>query len=89
MLGAVAAIAYRQWSPRALALALVAQNRADRAGWRALIRWMQDKHGLWPLGEFEAPILDYLETHYAPAAVGRRRPLAPALMPEVTTGDKR
>ena len=35
-------------------LALVAQNRADRAGWRALIRWMQDKHGLWPLGEFEA-----------------------------------
>jgi hypothetical protein len=22
-------------------LALVAQNRADRAGWRALIRWMQ------------------------------------------------
>ena len=70
-------------------LALVAQNRADRAGWRALIRWMQDKHGLWPLGEFEVPILDYLETHYAPAAFGRRRPLAPALMPEVTTGDKR
>ena len=69
-------------------LALVAQNRADRAGWRALIRWMQDKHGLWPLGEFEAPILDYLETHYAPAAVGRRRPLAPALMPEVTTEGK-
>ena len=32
-------------------LALVAQNRADRAGWRALIRWMQDEHGLWPLGE--------------------------------------
>ena len=30
-------------------LALVAQNRADRAGWR-LIRWMQDEHGLWPLG---------------------------------------
>ena len=62
-------------------LTLVAQNRADREGWLALIRWMQNKHGLWALGELEGPILDYLETHYAPTVSGRRRPLADHLLP--------
>ena len=62
-------------------LTLVAQNRADRQGWLDLIRWMQNKHGLWPLGELEAPVLDYLETHYAPTVSGRRRPLAEHLLP--------
>lgn len=62
-------------------LALVTQNRADREGWRTLIRWMQKKHGLWELGELEAPILDYLENHYAPLGSGRRPPLAEHLLP--------
>ena len=46
-----------------------------------MIRWMQNKHGLWALGELEAPILDYLETHYAPRVSGSRRPLAEHLLP--------
>ena len=55
---------------------LVAQNRADRDGWRDMIRWMQNTQGLWPLGDAEAAILDYLATHYGPVARGRRAPLA-------------
>ncbi len=51
---------------------LVTQNRASREGWEQMIRWMQEKQGLWDLGEQEGPILDYLSTHYAPEAVGRR-----------------
>ncbi len=43
---------------------LVTQNRATRAGWEEMIRWMQAKQGLWDLGENEAAILDYLATHY-------------------------
>ena len=56
-------------------LRLVLQNRADRDGWLQMIRWMQDTQGLWPLGEKEAVILDYLATHYGPVKSGRRRPL--------------
>ena len=54
---------------------LVAQNRADRDGWRQMIRWMQDSQGLWPLGEAEATILDYLAENYGPLPGGRRAPL--------------
>lgn len=54
---------------------LVAQNRADRDGWLQMIRWMQATQNLWPLGEAEAPILDYLATHYGPLPRGRRAPL--------------
>ena len=61
---------------------LITQNRADRQGWLAMIRWMQDTQGLWPLGENEAPIVDYLAANYGPAATGRRRPLPPHLLPE-------
>lgn len=43
---------------------LVVQNRASRAGWEEMIRWMQAKQGLWDLGANEGPILDYLATHY-------------------------
>ena len=60
---------------------LITQNRADRDGWLAMIRWMQESQGLWPLGENEAPIVDYLAVNYGPAAAGRRRPLAPELLP--------
>ncbi|EAZ82812.1 hypothetical protein [Algoriphagus machipongonensis] len=56
--------------------ALVIQNRFTREGWKAKIEWMQETQGLWPLGEGEDLILDYLAEHYAPEAfVGRRAPL--------------
>jgi hypothetical protein len=63
---------------------LIAQSRADRQGWLAMIRWMQDKQGLWPLGDNEQAILDYLASQYAPTGSGRRKPLAARLMPPGT-----
>ncbi|MEM9846889.1 MAG: hypothetical protein AAF847_03300 [Bacteroidota bacterium] len=54
---------------------LVTQNRATRAGWEQMIDWMQATQGLWDLGDQEPIILDYLATHYAPEAVGRRASL--------------
>ena len=60
---------------------LVAQNRADRQGWLQMIRWMQESQGLWPLGDNEQVILDYLAEHYGPQRSGRRRPLAVDLLP--------
>jgi hypothetical protein len=53
----------------------VAQNRADRDGWLQMIRWMQDTQNLWPLGEAEPVILDYLAENYGPLPRGRRAPL--------------
>jgi hypothetical protein len=60
---------------------LITQNRADRDGWAAMIRWMQDTQGLWSLGDNEPLVLDYLAQHYGPLAVGRRPPLPPELLP--------
>jgi len=60
---------------------LITQNRADRDGWLAMIRWMQDTQGLWPLGDDEGQLLDYLSVNYGPLSVGRRRPLPPELLP--------
>lgn len=60
---------------------LISQNRADREGWLAMIRWMQDTQGLWPLGDNEAQIVDYLATNYGPGRAGRRRPLAAQFLP--------
>jgi len=60
---------------------IIIQNRADRDGWRDMIRWMQEKQGLWPLGEQEAAILDYLSSQYGPQSSARRRPLAAELLP--------
>ncbi len=54
---------------------LVAQNRSTREGWLQMIRWMQDTQGLWPLGDAEPVILDYLAKNYGPLESGRRRPL--------------
>lgn len=57
---------------------LILQHRFTRAGWTERIRWMQEYHKLWNLGESEKPILDYLSTHYGPVAAktqGRRTPL--------------
>ena len=60
---------------------LISQNRADRDGWLAMIRWMQETQGLWPLAANESLVLDYLATNYGPLSVGRRRPLPPELLP--------
>jgi hypothetical protein len=51
---------------------LVTQNRATRAGWTEMIRWMQASQGLWDLGANEPIILNYLAKNYAPEDVGRR-----------------
>lgn len=60
---------------------LVTQNRSDRDGWLAMIRWMQVTQGLWSLGDNEGLVLDYLAANYGPLSVGRRRPLPPDLLP--------
>ena len=64
---------------------LVQQNRATRYGWSELIRWMQNKQGLWTLApETESKLLDYLTAHYGPdkeSGEQRRLPLPQALMP--------
>ena len=58
------------------------QQRGSRDTWRGLIRWMQRDHGMPQLDEaVEDRIVDYLATHYAPEDAGRRRALAPDLMP--------
>jgi len=68
---------------------LVQQNRATRAGWHEIIRWMQAKQGLWRLeAKIESEILDYLAAEYGPAndsEDGRRPALEPKLMPPLTT----
>lgn len=66
---------------------LISQNRMSRDTWLATIRWMQKTQNLWPLGDAEAPILDYLSTHYAPEETGRRKPLPAHLMPPTTKGE--
>ena len=60
---------------------LVTQNRMTRDNWLETIRWMQKSQGLWPLGDQEQKILDYLESHYSPIAVSRRSPIPGHLMP--------
>ncbi len=55
---------------------LITQNRANRQGWLAMIRWMQSSQNLWDLGENEKIILDYLEKNYAPEKQGRRKNLS-------------
>lgn len=52
---------------------LITQNRATREGWASMIDWMQEKQGLWELGVNEAPILDYLATHYGVGEQAGRR----------------
>lgn len=54
---------------------LITQNRADREGWKKMIRWMQETQNLWDLGANEEIILDYLSQNYAPQKRGRRPPL--------------
>ena len=60
---------------------LIIQNAMSRERWLETIRWMQDTQKLWPLGEAEPLILDYLSTWYGPKKSARRAPLAPHLLP--------
>ena len=61
--------------------AIITQNRMSRDSWQESIRWMQKKNGLWPLGDSEKLILDYLAKYYGPQTSGRRRNLPAHLMP--------
>jgi hypothetical protein len=54
---------------------LVIQNRMSAERWRATIRWMQETQNLWPLGEKEDIIINYLVTNYPPKETGRREAL--------------
>jgi hypothetical protein len=55
---------------------LIAQNRADRDGWLALLRWMEKEQGMASLDpEIEKRIIDYLAANYAPGRTFRRPPL--------------
>ena len=57
-------------------LKLVTQNRMSAESWSHTIRWMQEKHNLWDLGENETAIVAYLEKHYGiPERPHRRQPL--------------
>ena len=53
---------------------LIQQHRFTREGWVGKIRWMQQYHNLWKLGESEKLILDYLEKHYSPQSVSNQIP---------------
>lgn len=58
---------------------LVTQNSGSREHWLSLIRWMQDKQGLWPFdAKTEDTILSYLSNNYGAKAETRR----PALLAE-------
>jgi hypothetical protein len=61
--------------------ALISQNRMSRERWLETIKWMQRTQKLWPLGDAEPVILDYLNTWYGPKSHGRRAPIAAHLMP--------
>ncbi|ARU86579.1 hypothetical protein [Pseudomonas sp. M30-35] len=53
---------------------LVTQNSGSREHWLSLIRWMQDKQGLWPFdAKTEDTILTYLSSNYG-AKIETRRP---------------
>lgn len=63
--------------------ALITQNAMRKARWRETIRWMQQTQKLWPLGEAEPVILDYLAKWYGPKSSSRRAPISPHLMPTI------
>jgi len=52
---------------------LIIANHFTRDGWKQKIRWMQEKHNLWQLGDTEKQVLDYLEKYYSPTQMNARR----------------
>ena len=61
---------------------LISQNQMSRERWLETIRWMQSTQKLWPLGDAEPVILDYLTTWYGPKTQSRRAPIPAHLMPK-------
>lgn len=61
---------------------LISQNQMSRKRWLETIRWMQSTQKLWPLGDAEPVILDYLTTWYGPKTQSRRAPIPAHLMPK-------
>ncbi|MEQ9564105.1 MAG: hypothetical protein RLN69_16410 [Woeseiaceae bacterium] len=62
--------------------ALVTGQRADRATWLEIIRWMQATQNLWQFdASTENAILDYLAENYPPQPNRRRAPIPPGLLP--------
>lgn len=62
---------------------LVTQNSGSREHWLSLIRWMQDKQGLWAFdANTEDTILAYLSSAYGPKEGARRPPLRAEQLPE-------
>ncbi|WP_334038764.1 hypothetical protein [Alteromonas macleodii] len=61
---------------------LITQNAMSRERWLETIRWMQDTQKLWPLGDAEPAILDYLTLWYGPKKGARRPLLEPHLLPQ-------
>jgi len=60
---------------------LISQNQMSRERWLETIRWMQNTQKLWPLGDAEPIILDYLTMWYGPKTQSRRVPIETHLMP--------
>ena len=52
---------------------LIIANHFTREGWKQKIRWMQENHNLWQLGDTEKQVLDSLEKNYAPTQMNARR----------------
>ena len=55
---------------------LIVQNRMNKERWNATIKWMQETQNLWPLGENQEIIVNYLVTHYPVKSKGRRENLS-------------
>jgi hypothetical protein len=53
---------------------LIGQHRFTREGWVGKIRWMQQNHNLWDLGQSEKTVLDYLEKYYSPESTANQMP---------------
>lgn len=51
---------------------LLTQNRMTAEGWNETIKWMQEKQGLWDLGDNQEVIVNYLVTNYPYKKKGRR-----------------
>lgn len=54
---------------------MITQNRANKEGWRSMIKWMQQTQNLWDLGDNEEKIVNYLSSNYPPQKKGRRAAL--------------
>lgn len=55
---------------------IILQYGATRETWLEKIRWMQQYHNLWNLGDSEPKILDYLAKYYPPSTkISRKKPL--------------